>query len=123
MVCIGLRNLCDLYLRMPENSLLWPAWRDALSAAARANVSLYVVDPAGVTGRVDLGDGLVEHTGGADFVRSNNYERAVDQIWEEAGHYYLLGYTPTARPRELHSIQVKVNGKGLHVRARLSRGD
>ena len=123
VVCVGLRNLCDLYLQMPRNSLLWPAWRDALSATARANVSLYVVDPAGVTGRADLGDGLVDHTGGADFVRSNNYERAVDQIWEEAGHYYLLGYTPTARPRDLHSIQIKVKGKGLHVRARLSRGD
>jgi VWFA-related protein len=123
VVCIGARNLCDLYLRVPENSLVWPDWRDALAASARANVSLYVVDPAGVIGRVDLGDGLVEHTGGADFVRSNNYERAVDQVWDEAGHYYLLGYTPTARPRPLHSIQVKVTGKGLHVRARLNRGD
>jgi hypothetical protein len=86
-------------------------------------VSVYVVDPAGLIGRPDLGQGLVEHTGGADFVRSNNFERAVDRIWEEAGHYYLLGYTPTTRPRELHSIGVKVRRRGLHVRARLDRGD
>jgi VWFA-related protein len=123
VVCIGRRSLCDLYLEMPENSLVWPYWRDALSASARANVSLYVVDPAGVTGSVDLGDGIVERTGGTDFVRSNNFGRAVDQVWAEAGHYYLLGYTPTARPRPLHSIQVKVKGKGLHARARLNRGD
>jgi VWFA-related protein len=123
VVCIGRRSLCDLYLEVPENSLVWPAWRDALIAAARANVSLYVVDPAGVTGQVDLGDGVVEHTGGADFVRSNNFERAVDLIWDEAGHYYLLGYPPTARPRQLHSIRVKVKRRGLHVRARLNRGD
>jgi VWFA-related protein len=123
VVCIGRRSLCDPYLEDPVDSLVWRQWRDALSATARANVSQYVVDPAGVTGRVDLGDGLVEHTGGADFVRSNNFERAVDQIWEEAGHYYLLGYAPTAHPRDLHSIHVTVKGKGLHVRARLDRGD
>ena len=123
VVCIGRRSLCDLYLEAPENSLVWRDWRDALSATARANVSLYVVDPAGVNGQVDLGHGLVEHTGGADFVRSNNFERAVDGIWDEAGHYYLLVYTPTGRPRELHSIDVKVKRKGLHVRARLNRGD
>jgi VWFA-related protein len=123
VVCIGSRSLCDLYLEAPENSLVWRDWRDALGAAARANVSVYVVDPAGLIGRLDLGQGLVEHTGGADFVRSNNFERAVDRIWEEAGHYYLLGYTPTTRPRELHSIGVKVRRRGLHVRARLNRGD
>jgi VWFA-related protein len=123
VVCIGRRSLCDLYLEDPVDSLVWTQWRDALSATARADVSVYVVDPAGVTGRVDLGDGLVEHTGGGDFVRSNNFERAVDQIWEEAGHYYLMGYTPTAHPRDLHSIHVAVDGKGLHVRARLDRGD
>ncbi len=74
VVCIGRRSLCDLYLKTPENSLVWPFWRDALGATARANVSIYVVDPAGVSGSVDLGDGLVEHTGGADFVRSNNFD-------------------------------------------------
>ena len=123
VVCIGSRSLCDLYLEAPENSLVWRDWRDALSATARANVSLYVVDPAGLSGRLDLGQGLVEHTGGADFVRSNNFERAVDRIWEEAGHYYLLGYAPTARPRDLHSIDVRLKRRGLHVRARLNRGD
>jgi VWFA-related protein len=123
VICIGRRSVCDLYLEQPETSLVWPYWRDALSAAARANVSLYVADPAGVSGQIDLGDGLVQHTGGADFVRSNDFARAADAIWAEAGHYYLLGYSPTARPRELHSIEVKMKPRGLHVRARLKRGD
>jgi VWFA-related protein len=123
VVCIGRRSLCDLYLEAPKTSLLWPAWKDALIATARANVSLYVVDPAGVTGQVDLGLGLVDLTGGTDFVRSNNFERAVDRIWEEASHYYLIGYAPTARARELHTIDVKVKRGGLHVRARHQRGD
>ena len=124
VICIGRRSLCDPYLGgVPENSLVWPAWKNAMSATARANVSVYVVDPAGLSGQVDLGDGLVEKTGGADFVRSNNFERAVERIWDEAGHYYLLGYTPTARARDLHTIDVKVKGRGLHVRARKQRGD
>jgi hypothetical protein len=84
---------------------------------------VYVVDPAGLEGRFDLGGGLVEHTGGAAFVKSNTFERAVDLIWREAGHYSLLGYSPTAVPRELHSIDVKVTRPGLRVHARESRGD
>jgi hypothetical protein len=56
-------------------------------------------------------------------VRSNNFARAVDLIWAEASHYYLLGYTPTARARALHSIEVKIRRGELHVRARRSRGD
>jgi VWFA-related protein len=123
VVCIGRRSLCDLYLEAPQTSLLWPAWKDALMATARANVSLYVVDPAGVTGQVDLGLGLVDLTGGTDFVRSNNFERAAELIWDEASHYYLFGYAPTARARALHTIDVKVRRSGLHVRARHQRGD
>jgi VWFA-related protein len=123
VVCIGGRSICDPFFAEPKYSLVWPYWRDALSATARANVSVYLVDPAGVTGSLDLGYGLVDHTGGAAFVLSNKFTRAVDAIWEEAGHYYLLGYRPTARPRDLHSIDVKVKQRGLRVRARLNRGD
>jgi VWFA-related protein len=123
VICIGRREVCDPYLETPEYSLVWPYWRDALSAAARANVSVYVVDPQGVTAAQDMGDGLVDHTGGTDFMRSNDFARAADAIWNEAGHYYLLGYTPTAGPRELHTIDVKMKPRGLHVHARLNRGD
>jgi hypothetical protein len=44
-------------------------------------------------------------------------------VVHEAGHYYLLGYTPTARSRELHSIDVSTRPSGLRVRARHRRGD
>jgi len=123
LVCIGSRDVCDPYFEVPENSLLWKSWRDALVATARANVSVYVVSPGGVTGRVDLGGGLVDATGGGAFVRSNDFERSARMIWNEAGHYYLLGYVPTARARDLHSIDVSVRRSGLHVRARQKRGD
>jgi hypothetical protein len=84
---------------------------------------VYAVSPAGVESRIDLGDGLVENSGGGDFARSNDFRRAAGMIWDEAGHYYLLGYTPTARSRDLHTIDVSVRRSGLHVRARRRRGD
>ena len=123
VVCVGRRSLCDWYTAVPEQSLVWPSWRDAMAATARANVSVYLVDPAGVRGGFDLGDGLVDATGGADFVASNNFERAADLVWGEAGRYYLLDYAPSARKRDLHSIDVKVNRSGAHVHARQHRGD
>jgi VWFA-related protein len=123
LVCVGRRNLCDLYLPTPQDTLVWPYWRDAMAATARANVSIYLVDPAGVSGGIDLGYGLVDQTGGGDFVGSNNFGRAVDMIWNESGHYYLLGYTPASRKRDLHTIDIKVKRAGAHVRARRQRGD
>jgi VWFA-related protein len=142
LVCIASQALCNTYLPPPKTkSLLWPHWTKALAAAARANVSVFYVSPAGTSGIAiqnsggglirlpgfadrDLGDGLVEHTGGDTFFNSNNYQRIVDRVWDEAGHYYLLGYVPVDdRPRELHSIHVRMTRRGLHVRSRRSRGD
>jgi VWFA-related protein len=123
VVCIGRRAVCDLYLGDPHTSLLWPSWRDALTATARANVSVYVVDPAGMLGRFDLGDGIVDQTGGTAFVASSNFTRAADLIWGETGHYYLLGYTPSATKSDLHTIDVHVKRRGLTVHARRRRGD
>ncbi len=123
LVCIGSRNVCDPYFPAPELSLLWQSWRDAISAAARANASVYVVSPSGLAGRIDLGGGLVDNTGGGEFVRSNDFARDARMIWDEAGHYYLLRYSPANRRRELHAISVSVRRSGLLVHARLGRGD
>jgi VWFA-related protein len=123
LVCIGNRDTCDPYFEVPENSMLWNSWRDALSAAASANASVYAVSPAGVESRFDLGYGLVDNSGGGDFARSNDFSRAARMIWEEAGHYYLLGYTPTARPRDLHTIDVSMRRSKLHLHVRRRRGD
>jgi hypothetical protein len=144
LVCIAAGALCNTYLAPPKTySLLWPHWTKALAATARAHVSVFYVSPAGTGGFIDLrfangvavpptavfadrdlGDGLVEHTGGDTFFNSNNYQRIVDRVWDEAGHYYLLGYVPVDdRPRELHSIHVRMTRRGLHVRSRRSRGD
>jgi VWFA-related protein len=124
VVCIGGRAICDPYFVRPDYSLARRAWHDAIVESARANVAVYYVDPAGLVAHgLDLGGGLVDHTGGAAFVESNSFERAVDAIWDEAGHYYLIGYEPTTKPRDLHAIRLKVRPRDLRVRARLARGD
>jgi len=123
LVCIGARGVCDPYFQVPESSLLWKSWRDAISTTARANASVYVVSPSGVTGGIDLGDGLADNTGGGVFVRSNDFARDARMIWDEAGHYYLFQYTPSGPRRDLHTIDVSIKRSGLRVRARHARGD
>jgi len=123
LVCVGTRYACDPFFEAPKTTLYWESWRDAIGAAARANASVYNISPSGIYGRFDLGDGLVDTTGGASFLRSNDFARAARMIWNEASHYYLLGYIPTAPSRSLHDIKVSVHGAGLHVRARQQRGD
>ncbi len=123
LVCVGSRDVCDPYFEAPETTLFWKSWQGAIAAAARANASVYNVSPAGVIGRLDLGGGLADTTGGAPFVRSNDFARAAKMIWDEASHYYLLGYVPVSRPRPLHEIKVSLHRSDLHVRARRERGD
>jgi VWFA-related protein len=123
IVCIGHLFICAPYFRSPENSIVWHSWRDAISAAADAHVSLYSIDTAGNVGGIDLGSAVVDETGGVAFGRSGNFDRVADLVWEQIGHYYLLGYTPAAKPRDLHTISVSIPQSGVRALARNSRGD
>jgi VWFA-related protein len=107
--------------RVTEN-----VWLDASRAAARANASLYFIDPNGLVGPsnrlYDESISLAKETGGAAFVNTNFRDRSVDQIWDEAGHYYLLGYVaPPPNGKKDHSIEVKVKRSDTEVRARRAR--
>lgn len=123
ILCLGLPSVCDVAEpSLGGTSVLWPSWVAAIRAAARANVSVYCVDPTGVSGGSRaFGNGLVRMTGGEIFAHANNFAPAAEAIWREAGHYYLLGYWPAASTRDLHAIDVKVARKGVHVRARQLR--
>ena len=123
VLCLGLPSVCDVgEPSLGGTSVLWSAWVAALSAAARANVSVYCVDPTGVSGAGRFfGAGLVRMTGGEVLTGANVFGPAAEAIWREAGHYYLLGYWPSASRRDLHSIDVGVARKGVHVRARQRR--
>lgn len=123
ILCLGLPYVCDVgEPQLGGTSVLWPAWVAAIDAAARANVSVYCVDPTGAMGGPSLfPDGIVQLTGGKVFAHENDFSLAARAIWREAGHYYLLGYWPAASKRELRSIDVRVARKGVHVRARQRR--
>jgi hypothetical protein len=123
VACLGSRAVCDPYIQIPQESLIWRSWRDAISTAAEAHASVYIVDVAGVESGVDLGSGLVDATGGEEFVRTNDFSRAADLIWEQIGHYYLLGYTPPGKPSDLHAIKVSIARPGVRALARNTRGN
>ena len=123
ILCLGLPLVCDVSEPARGNgSAIWPAWVVAINAAARANVSVYCVDPTGARGGFHVsGGGLVDLTGGRVFAGQNNFAPAGQSIWREAGHYYLLGYWPAVSKREVRSIDVSVARKGVRVHARQRR--
>jgi VWFA-related protein len=120
ILCLGLQTVCDVNEPpLGGQSVLWHAWVDAITTAARANVSVYCVDPTGTRGGRNVSsDGLVQFTGGRTFAHENKFATAGEAVWREAGHYYLLGYWPAASKRELRTIDVKVARKGVRVYAR-----
>jgi len=120
LVCVGTAQVCNiLEPRRWALRSLWQNWLDAVSAAARANLSVY-----GLVSRRGgpSSGGLVEATGGELFGSSSDLRPAMRRIWEDASRHYLLGYWPTGATRDFHRIQVKVAKKGVHVLTRRVRG-
>jgi VWFA-related protein len=123
IICLGVTAVCDVEdPPLGAHSVLWPHWVAAIAAAARANVSVYAVDPTGLNQRAGVsGVGLVRLTGGERFANSNDFMRAADAIWRESSRYYLVGYWPPAGTKALQSIDVKVTRKDVHLRVRRAR--
>jgi VWFA-related protein len=114
--------------------------RELIGATARANASVYILDPVGAPGGafrgikpVNLGDmsefdvmrkaamaEIAESTGGFALVASNDYAGAMDRIVAETSSYYLLGYTSSnvRKDDKLRHLRVEVTRPGLRVRAR-----
>lgn len=100
--------------------------RDAIRAATRNNVAVYVVATEGMTTELGGLKGiagqrlLAEETGGDAIINSNNFDDGFRRFVQSANQYYLLGYTPSVEHRdgEFHSITVRVNRPGLTVHAR-----
>jgi hypothetical protein len=125
VVCIGVSAICNVVEPSTgRGSLLWRYWVDAIGAAARANASVYSLVPNGLSTRVEVAQGsIADVTGGEGFRNTNDIGRVIDIIRRDSGTYYLLGYWPPASAsKELRTIDVKVNKRGLHVRARRQRG-
>src|SRR5689334_15847769 len=118
---------------------------DAIASATRGNVSIYAIDPRGLsTGSEDLitvsstfpeqGAGLqsmqnelrlsqdslrvlAANTGGFAVVNRNDFNTAFDRIVQENSQYYLLGYysTNSRRDGRYRKIQIRVKRPGLRV--------
>lgn len=123
VVAIGAGWMFDTPLPPQGIRNLRPEWVDAVRAAASANTSLYVVDPAGL-GVASAGhsgsSGFASETGGHAFLNTNDLRGAAARIWREAGSYYLLGVAnpDIQRTAELRELDVKVLRSGVTVRAR-----
>ena len=58
-------------------------------------------------------------TGGRTVLNTNTPQDALPSILDESQAYYLLGFPPSdSSSNRLHSIEVKVDRPGVHVRAR-----
>jgi Ca-activated chloride channel family protein len=121
LVCIGAPRICSVtHLGRPGGGSFYADWIEAVSAAARANLSMYAL--LAVPARIS-GNSIVEVTGGMVIRGASDFRPMLDRIWQDAGHHYLLGYWPPASSKDLHSISVKVARKGVHVLARRLRGN
>jgi VWFA-related protein len=110
-------------------SQVMDATREAVGAATRSNVSIYGVDPRGLT---NMGDELIEigslpagdntlgmtslmselrlsqdslrvlsdQTGGFAVVNANDFRNAFDHIVRDNSSYYVLGYYPASEKRD-----------------------
>jgi VWFA-related protein len=110
-----------------------------LQEAAAANVAVYPVSVTGVEGFDDIVSGgpgeasrsvlrplplgleqIARDTGGV-VSDQNDFDRVLARIEEEAGSYYLLGFTPGVvdnRPGDFRRLRVTVRRPGVTVQAR-----
>ena len=124
LVCIGVAEVCSIQEPSGRTSLIWKYWLDAAGAMSRANASLYSLEPNGASRLVNLsGVTIADATGGEVFVNTTDVARAIDIVRRDTGNYYLLGYWPAASDKPIHSVDVRVKKRGLHVRARRVRGE
>lgn len=127
------------------------ATRDAIAAAARANVSFFSVDPRGLVGITSeaielnaptdphlgfdtkglLADmylsqdslrTLAEETGGYAAVNSNNVTTALNRIVRLNSKYYVLGYYPNDARRDGRFHKIEVRVKRPGLRVSARKG-
>lgn len=132
--------------RMTSADLILGDTRDMVSAANRANVSLYTIDPRGlarqadetIVGSVSGGTSgaqamrkellmaqdslrrVAQETGGATLLNSNDAAALFEQVVSESSRYYLLAYDAPAHENDgrFHRIEVRVKRPGMTVRSR-----
>jgi VWFA-related protein len=108
-------------------------------AAVRANVSIFTIDPRGLTAGPDISQPidmvsyqkhvsktqdtlrvLADETGGIAVVNRNDFDKALDRIDAETSDYYMLGYYSSNNDasRRKRKIEIKITRPGVEVRHR-----
>jgi VWFA-related protein len=138
----------DVDMGNPAYADLFEQVRYLYAASARANVTIYTVDPRGISSVADdliqvRGTrrgvdpaaralnrelqvaqhslrNLADQTGGLAWVGSNDFARGFRQIVEDNSTYYLLGYysDDARQDGKYRTLTVRVNRRGVSVRAR-----
>jgi VWFA-related protein len=121
------------------DSPVMEAVRRLMDKANRAGAVIHTVDARGLQ-VVGLGgtrslyesqiwlQEFAEHTGGLCMINSNGYSEMMQKVEEDQKGYYLIGFRAPedlvteggAKKLRDHSIRLRVNGKGYHVRTRSS---
>jgi VWFA-related protein len=123
IVAIGPAWLFDTPIPPPTiGGDLRPEWTATVRALARANASLYVIDPGGV-GRTRVtggASGFARDTGGFAFTNTNDFPGVADRIMRDTSSYYRLEVQdpPVGRGADLREVDVRVKRRGVTVRAR-----
>jgi VWFA-related protein len=124
VVCLGPTSVCNLPEPVASSTDTYhKLWFAAMSDAARSNVSVYEIDPTGVSqfSRVS-GTGLIHLTGGDIIRNSNDFSAAAARIWREASRYYLLGYwAPPSSPGHMRQVEVTTTRRDVHLQTRRFR--
>jgi VWFA-related protein len=136
----------------PDATTIRDSVREAIGTATRANVTLYTVDPRGLT---NLGDEmmelgappedptlgldsrglmnelrlahdslrvLAEETGGFAVVNQNDFAQAFDRLVRDNSAYYVLGYYPSNDRRDGRFRRIGVRVKRPGLEVRARRG-
>lgn len=120
---------------------LYGYMRELTLSANRANVSIYAIDPRGLSGVVDAGTYLdqsewrtylqktqstlrfmSEQTGGFAVVNANDFASEFKRIDAETSDYYIIGYSSTNPDplKRVRQIEVTSTRPGVDVAARRS---
>jgi hypothetical protein len=100
---------------------------DVLTGANRQNVAFYPIDLRGTAtgGRAGTRNAdsimwlLAEETGGRATIGRDTFEEGLADMVRDSSAYYLLGYTArSGNDGKFHDIRVRVNRRGVEVRAR-----
>jgi VWFA-related protein len=144
-------DIHDVFNNRDASRLIEDA-REAVAAASRSNVSIYAIDPRGLTALGDdvveiagLGDDprlglgprslqrelqlaqdnlrmLAEETGGFAVVNTNDFATAFDRIVAENSSYYLLGYYATNNRRDGRRRKIDVRVRRPGLQVRARNG-